>query len=381
MLKQGSTLNVKLIDAILGLANVCSDAIQGHLKPKRKEPITLCFAIYLFSRLDLEVVRNTLANGLRQILYDTFFEGLEKTFRRISKGDLDGIIKEQLGRYGEIYRTKSGGDSFAAMHDYLELVLTAASIQKKPTIWRKGTDPIVWIGIDKKLAIRGALVEIETNIIIPEVKILLDFLTGDANKSNRSEIKGEAALKQFFRETPEWKVIPESVTSELALRLVEHQTEAFVNLEHAIITNDLIEKSLVPLCKEWDDPKQVLHFFADELYRLGSESADKLLNLKVDQKDHVKDLYIHASELLQSAIVVEKEHFVAKIRLGYFYNSFGDKKSALRYMNEALADIDRMKAKPEAERSLLESVFIEEPEELENIRNKIVTDTERITLE
>ena len=72
MLKQGSTLNVKLIDAILGLANVCSDAIQGHLKPKRKEPITLCFAIYLFSRLNLEVVRNTLANGLRQILYDTF---------------------------------------------------------------------------------------------------------------------------------------------------------------------------------------------------------------------------------------------------------------------------------------------------------------------
>ena len=378
MSKQDAPLNVKVIDAILDLADACSDAIKRHLKPKRKEPITLCFAIYIFSRLDLEVVRNALSDGLRQILLDTFFEGLERTYRGISRGDLDGIMNEQLARYGEIYRTKSGGDSFTAMHDYLELVLRAASIQKKPTIWRKGTDPIVIIGFLQKLEDRGALVEIEKNIIIPEVKVLLDFLTGDENKAKRNEIKGEATLKQFFRETPEWNVIPESVTNELALRLTDLQTEAVIDLQHAIITNDLIEKTLLPLCKEWEDPKQVLHCFSDELYRLGSESADKLVHLKVEQNDQIKALYIQTNELLQSSIMLERGHFIAKIRLGYFFNSCGNAEEALRYMNEAIADIDRLKAKPEAERTLFESVFMDVPEELEGIRNKIITDTERI---
>lgn len=257
--RQAPPLQLRMVESILKTSRTCFDIIRPALNPKRPDPIIFCFAVYIFSRLDLEIVRVKLGDGLREILYDAFVDELVKTFRGISKDALLPIVNEELDSLGNIYRTKSGGDAFVEMHNYLEVLLGAASIQKRPTLWRLGKDPLVLIGFDKVMVIRATLGEIEKTVIIPGVKLYLDVLAGKDTKE-QSEIKGVEAVKKFFRDTKEWQVLPQSVTDKIAERFADQQGQAFIELEKVVMLNDLIETKFKPICDEYAGTDSILFF-------------------------------------------------------------------------------------------------------------------------
>ncbi len=377
--KREVPLQVQVVEAIFLLSKKCFEVSRECLKPKKPEPIVLCFAVYIFSRLDMEVVHEHLTEGLRSILYDEFLDRLFKAFRAVPQDTLRSIMNEQMDRYGEIYRTKSGDETFQALHNYLEMLLEAAALEKKPTLWRMGKDAVVIADIRRVLALRGALAAIEKEIVIPKVKDLFDALVGQTPKPKPSEIRGVPAIKIFFRETKEWQVLPEAVTDALAEKLEDQKGEALIELLHVSYTYDLIETIFKPICEKSSDIRQVIFSIGSDLYRLGKESYDELMNTDgpAKSKERVRELYVKLNELWRTAIVIDPTNFLVKMHYGYFFNMFGQVDDAIHQWNTALSDIETMRKKAVAERSVFEDMLME-GDDAESLHTQMLTAIEEV---